>query len=560
MCLFSVAKTMNFIKNFLSHFQNNDGSSTETPKAGELNPDTVSGNINHITDVNEDLLTSQSSDEIPTVIEANDTNSNAEMLAIDDESLFIDDAKSKKVLENYNIDETLINLDDFEDLLKDNISTIKGVANSQDDPNYIENEEVIVNLDEFENMFELVNDIEVNREVTKPECKASTTEEVYFENIVIDDSTESPHVLQIDGNKDNVSDIQFANRVTQDDHNYSVCNDIHMPGKNPKHYLDEFKSFLKNKDIEAKTKTYFVMTNVSPNHLNANNFDSENNPETFTNSGYNATDAKIDILANQGKIIHEVIESQNETSISKGNGDMGKEGSVIILFSEDDSNSIQNETKAYDNISISSSEDERVRADSDYCSGYNSSDFEFITESEAKLDGLIINLTSKNLKTPEKRHKPGTYTVEIAKDANYASGSSQESVKEVEPGPSHSNLDLAHNYAQGQHYKDGLSNKNIPATSTTKPKDGTYKEKNYSYDYKRYLIQESKRQRQNHVLPQGEEYLNLFHGMNMPLVSELHFLENKSVRPRTCMNLEYDGIGFDMRLVKKTSDSDDECK
>ncbi|KAF9824693.1 hypothetical protein SFRURICE_000558 [Spodoptera frugiperda] len=63
---------------------------------------------------------------------------------------------------------------------------------------------------------------------------------------------------------------------------------------------------------------------------------------------------------------------------------------------------------------------------------------------------------------------------------------------------------------------------------------------------------EDRTYRDNHRIPEGDNYLQLFQGLYNPLmaVSEIYFLENKSVRT-SAMNSQYDGMGFDKQLAMR---------
>ncbi|XP_059058842.1 uncharacterized protein LOC131852218 [Achroia grisella] len=131
---------------------------------------------------------------------------------------------------------------------------------------------------------------------------------------------------------------------------------------------------------------------------------------------------------------------------------------------------------------------------SDNCS-YHSSDFEFITEEEANIDGFIINFRAKTVNKKQ---------AEFDKLKN-ASGINFH-----------------------RHY--------LPGTSRVEYAD------EFSY-------------RENHIIPEGDEYLSLFQGIYAPVFAPLHFMENKSVRSN-CMNVEFEGIGFDMKLLNKKNMED----
>ncbi|KAL0859213.1 hypothetical protein ABMA27_011030 [Loxostege sticticalis] len=147
-----------------------------------------------------------------------------------------------------------------------------------------------------------------------------------------------------------------------------------------------------------------------------------------------------------------------------------KLGAISLSSSSFNSITDTNDTKKYEDLNDS------------FCSGYNSSDFEFITEEEAKTDGLIINYKkNKRITSHETCH-----TVEV----------SAFNTPECNQMPSSSNN---------------------------------------TEDY-----------RQNHQIPVGENYFDLFRGLYEPTVPLMY--ENKSMG--LLMN-EYAGLGFDIGVLRR---------
>lgn len=68
----------------------------------------------------------------------------------------------------------------------------------------------------------------------------------------------------------------------------------------------------------------------------------------------------------------------------------------------------------------------------------------------------------------------------------------------------------------------------------------------------------------SHVIPVGENFLTLFQGPYAPaLLSSIYFMENKSVQPSKTMSVEFEGIGFDMRILNekiREDNSEEECE
>ncbi|XP_026755224.2 uncharacterized protein LOC113515267 [Galleria mellonella] len=148
---------------------------------------------------------------------------------------------------------------------------------------------------------------------------------------------------------------------------------------------------------------------------------------------------------------------------------------------------IETENQNADALNIKHDLDDK----SDNCS-YHSSDFEFITEEEANIEGLIINFRPKtvnNVKQPEK-----------------------------------ANLNASSHFSRFY----------LPGTSQY--------DNNFNY-------------RENHAIPEGDDYLNLFQGIFAPALTPLHLLENKSFRS-TRMNVQFEGIGFDMKVLNKKNMED----
>ncbi|CAD0206699.1 unnamed protein product [Chrysodeixis includens] len=174
---------------------------------------------------------------------------------------------------------------------------------------------------------------------------------------------------------------------------------------------------------------------------------------------------------------------------------------VISIVSSTDEAKIQ--MNSQNQFSISS---ENVSQPDDY----NSSDFEFITEEEANMDGFIININipSQDLDTSSISSSEPLSNYVDKKEVSPKEVDTQEEFIDPLPGPS------------------GLN----------KPK--------HEFEDRSY--------RNKHVLPEGEQYLDLFRGIYNPLlpVCEIFFLENKSIRA-SAMNIQYDGIGFDKQLLHK---------
>ncbi|XP_047038092.1 uncharacterized protein LOC124643241 [Helicoverpa zea] len=175
---------------------------------------------------------------------------------------------------------------------------------------------------------------------------------------------------------------------------------------------------------------------------------------------------------------------------------------ISINSSTKDCQSQTEDVKETIYISLSSDADE-VDTQSSECDGYNSSDFEFISEAEAKLDGLIINFKGVN------RQNSSHYISEFENVEGF-------------------NIDEVFDPCEGP------SGQNRPRNQ--------FEDRSY---------------RNNHQIPLGDDYLALFQGIYNPVLpmSEIFFLENKSVRT-SAMNSQYDGIGFVKQLALRRQQPD----
>ncbi|XP_035455059.2 uncharacterized protein DDB_G0287625 [Spodoptera frugiperda] len=315
-------------------------------------------------------------------------------------------------------------------------------------------------------------------------------------------------------------------------------------------------------------KTFHVLTNVPPTEISCNNDDGikkvNKSPEVLNNNSEdifkeNGEEQVPNVVDNESKIkeinstnvVDEVnlqlkefeevlvniddylttdnLETQcslnsNElddilNEIDTANEDLHTEINNNNISDETNPNNIMNDRKVSNNseiidvISINSSIDEEISEnevtidlisdsdDSESCEGYHSSDFEFISETEARMDGFIINFRQNrpNEDLEQFHGYPGQFAEELFGD------------RLSDPG-------------------EGPSNRN-------EFEDRTY--------------------RDNHRIPEGDNYLQLFQGLYNPLmaVSEIYFLENKSVRT-SAMNSQYDGMGFDKQLAMRRHQPD----
>ncbi|XP_022816837.1 coiled-coil domain-containing protein 1-like [Spodoptera litura] len=269
-------------------------------------------------------------------------------------------------------------------------------------------------------------------------------------------------------NDDNESEIKEINRI-------NVVDEVNLQ-------LKEFEDVLVNIDNIFEMDNLETQCSLNSNDLDdiLNEIDTANddlNNEINNNSVPDETDAK---------------DSMDDKKVSNNSEIID----VISINSSIDEDMPQNEVTK-DLITIISDSD-----DSESCEGYHSSDFEFISETEARMDGFIINFR-QNRPDDEQFDYPGQFVEELFGDEH------------SDPG-------------------EGTSGQNRPKNEF---EDRTY--------------------RNNHQIPVGDNYLVLFQGLHNPLmaVSEIYFLENKSVRT-SAMNSQYDGMGFDKQLAMRRHQPD----
>lgn len=235
-------------------------------------------------------------------------------------------------------------------------------------------------------------------------------------------------------------------------------------------------------------------------------------------------------VQNTGKLKHN---SDNTAITSIDNIDQRKDTKCYKQEHDNITMAYANDRDAYEptdiEIKLLSLETNIDNVDLDFCDGYHSSDFEFITESDAEIEGPLTNMSK---------------CVDMNKNASPNKGINK-------PGSSKQNVVNNDTIRNCNKYKQscqpGAGNS---ITNNSFNNNESYNAVNYRY---------TQHSRPNHIVPQGEEYLNLFQGLYAPMHTDMFFLENKSVRPQTCMNVEYEGIGFDMRMPR-AEDSDEECK
>ncbi|XP_075988075.1 uncharacterized protein LOC142984405 [Anticarsia gemmatalis] len=240
------------------------------------------------------------------------------------------------------------------------------------------------------------------------------------------------------------------------------------------------------------------------------------NIQEFENilSSYDTTELQNDEVINLDEIsdifdnlVTETISISSQEDLEPNNNENAVKNLNIIdnmsLNTHIDTTTIKKESHfeiELDTISISS---EETKSSDD---GYNSSDFEFITEEEAKMEGFIINFGRNNSSNSEFSSNTNSSYAHHSKE--FSPSTRNDGSKEFDPG-------------------EGPSGIHRPIVDDS------------TRDY-----------RQNHEIPQEEGYLDLFRGQYNPLLplSDIIMLENKSIRP-SAMNVQYEGIGFDMQLI-----------
>lgn len=373
------------------------------------------------------------------------------------------------------------------------------------------NEEL--NLDEFDKLFDIANDLE--------ESKVSNEKTISKENTSFNQNSDSKTSEQAMTEYKQVHEIQFEE--TNKFENFEMQSDI---AQTPT--LDVNASIVIDLTIEEHSTFEIDDTKSQKDKIEAT--------QDLT--------VKDGQIKNTGEIIEEsyytklisinndhIGECNNSNKISK----VGNDNITIDILNERDNNipaTSYNEPTIKEAISLLPMEANIDNDDFDFCSGYHSSDFEFITESDAEGEGLIT-------KSDEIKNKTRTKPVVTSKNALS---------NEVKPGSSKdlNNSKIPnYNINENFHQPEGSNSK----TNTS------FANYNKTYSAVNHRRNDAENYRSNHVIPRGEEYLNLFQGIYAPMFTNFFLMEHKSVIPPTCMNVEYER--FDIRMPSR-EDSDEE--
>ncbi|KAH9633740.1 hypothetical protein HF086_008762 [Spodoptera exigua] len=349
----------------------------------------------------------------------------------------------------------------------------------------------------------------------------------------------------------NIVNIAVEHNISEDDINELDCDKTfhNLTSVPPMEVIcdtDVCKE-INNNSVACKiNENSDIVTNICEENLHENDVESiqnvRNDNQIIEINNPNA----IDVVDLQLKEFEEVLENIDdllttnnlETQCSLNSNEIDEILKEIDTANEDlhdeiNNNSISDETNANNNsdekkisnnneildvISINSSINEDILRneetkepitlisdsdDSESCDGYHSSDFEFISETEARMDGFIINFRQNG---PSEILEPfNEYPCQFA----------DELFGESDPGEGTSSQNRSRNEFEDRSYRD------------------------------------------SHQIPEGENYYQLFQGLYNPVmaVSEIYFLENKSVRT-SAMNSQYDGMGFDKQLALRRHQPD----
>lgn len=459
-----------------------------------------------------------------------------------------EDAKN---ISNYK--ETLINLDEFADFRdNNNESEQNDTLQSEIDLTLAEKDDTDIDIIDF-NQF--LNEFKIKRNNKLPKC------------VNIGDSIDNAALCVV--NEELVNDIDDLFATIIDPDGIGLANDT-------KSVLDENNALLMNKKQLIHSRLLRKPNNEAPvdnfdtnidftkieqakvKPTNVENFPTQpDNLQTFAPNKEQSvinTSNFIDLITEEDNTL-EIEELQNG---SQGNKIKKMQDVSVYDYTDDVQSELDDNTKTTSNENIKDRKEKKMYKeetdniatgttikdinesndkdtisllsietdiDLDFCNGYHSSDFEFITESDAETDGLINKCDEINNKSKIKHDAASNIASNIIKP-----GSSKQNVL---------NDDKHHHLGAGNSYNIFTNNQKYNAEN-----------------YKQYYTQNPV---QNHVVPQGEDYLNLFRGWYAPMYSEILFLENKSVRAQTCMNAQYEGIGFDLRMPCR-EESDEECK
>lgn len=399
----------------------------------------------------------------------------------------------------------MLEINDFEEVLKefminrdDILPKCGDMVDYITDLNIINEEQI---LDDFGNFFDTSNDLEESEISKKNRDTKSMPEEYNTSDINKTQLLKLRHVIKTKKLSDNEPSTPSGLLTTE----YNEVHEMQFKNTNKVEHFEVQSDEIQSLTLGVNTSIVVDLTVKEHNRFEIDDKIDE-------------TQDLINAIQNTGKLIQgsdhtktvskrddHIIECNSGNKISK----LGKENITIDYVDERDNNitaTSDNGPTDIETISLLSVEVDMDDDDLDLCNGYHSSDFEFITESDAEINGLITNTS----KSAEIKKKSKTKHVVTSKNT---------SSNEVKPGCS----------------KDFKDKYNINEHCSTQSS------------------------RSSHSIPQGEEYLKLFQGIYSPMFNDLFFWENKSVRAQTCMNVQYEGVGFDIRMPSR-EDTNEECK
>ncbi|CAK1593387.1 unnamed protein product [Parnassius mnemosyne] len=181
------------------------------------------------------------------------------------------------------------------------------------------------------------------------------------------------------------------------------------------------------------------------------------------------------------------------------------------------------------NVNKEADEIASVSSISEHCSGYQSSDFEFIDEDEAKEAMFVtkrissIETLKENINFDFKFNDECEAKMKVCVTKEIPTVENREETNSFNPDAQNA---ISFNYLQASSSRSVMYNRNTI----------------YNTDYQRNINYQ-----QNHVIPEGDDFLNLFQGAHVPSF-ESRFFENKSIFARNPTS-SIKHIGFDIRLL-----------
>ncbi|CAG5053018.1 unnamed protein product [Parnassius apollo] len=236
------------------------------------------------------------------------------------------------------------------------------------------------------------------------------------------------------------------------------------------------------------------------------------------------------------------------------------------------------------NVDTEADEIASVSSISEHCSGYQSSDFEFIDEAEAKeamfvtkgissIETLAENINSDfkfNDKSEAKMkvfHTNEIHTMENREETNSYNPNAENAISfnNLEASSTRSFMYNRNNIHNTTYRGNLFDTHHIPTMNSREVTNSfnphaqnaisfnylkASSSRNFMYNRNTFdntAYQENANYQQNHVIPEGEDFLNLFQGAHVPAY-ESRFFENKSIFARNPTST-VKHIGFDISML-----------